>query len=67
MEIIRKGENYDLIKLALEDSILKKYDNVILTPHIAYNTHEALERIIDETLENLSNMLKGKELRNVVV
>ncbi len=66
MEIIRKGESYDTIKLALEDSILKRYDNVILTPHIAYNTNEALERIIDETLENLSGMLKGSGLRNVV-
>ncbi|MGC8516696.1 MAG: NAD(P)-dependent oxidoreductase [Candidatus Acidifodinimicrobium sp.] len=67
MEIIRRGENYDLIKLALEDSILKKYDNIILTPHVAYNTKEALNRIIDETLENLLNMFRGKELKNVVV
>ncbi len=67
MEIIRRGENYDIIKLALEDSILKKYDNIILTPHVAYNTNEALNRIIDETLENLLNMFKGKELKNVIV
>ncbi|MCW1301948.1 MAG: hydroxyacid dehydrogenase [Candidatus Parvarchaeota archaeon] len=64
MEIIRKKENYDMLRIALEGNILRRYENVILTPHIAYNTHEALGRIIDETLENLSSIASGKEPRN---
>ena len=67
VEIIRRKENYDIIKNALETNILKGFENVILTPHIAYNTDEALLRIINSTLDNLSNEFKGNMLNNIVI
>lgn len=39
---------------------LFKYANVILSPHIAYNTHEALEKLNDTCVDNIINFLSGK-------
>jgi D-lactate dehydrogenase len=33
--------------------------NVIITPHSAFNTKEALERILDTTAENVLAYIKG--------
>lgn len=45
-------ETHDPLKL-LEDHILMKRDDVMVTPHNAFNSREALERIEDTTVENL--------------
>ncbi|MEZ0344697.1 MAG: NAD(P)-dependent oxidoreductase [Caldimicrobium sp.] len=37
---------------------LLKYPNVIFTPHIAYYTEEAMERLIDHVIEELKHFLK---------
>ena len=49
----------------LADHALIGLPNVIVTPHIAYNSHEALGRIIDTTLENIRAFAAGTP-RNVV-
>ncbi len=67
VEIIKKKENYDIIKNALETNILRNFDNAILTPHIAYNTDEALLRIINTTFENIMAQYKGNNLNNIIV
>jgi D-lactate dehydrogenase len=40
-------------KIIMEDHILMKRDDVIITPHNAFNSEEALQRIEDQTIENL--------------
>lgn len=40
-------------KKILEDHILMERDDVIITPHNAFNSQEALERIEDTTIQNL--------------
>jgi len=35
-----------------------KYPNVVLTPHIAYNTWEAVYRILDLTIETIKTKPK---------
>jgi len=47
--------------------LLKKYPNVIVTPHIAYNTWEALHRILEVTVNTIRGFLKGEELNNRIV
>jgi D-lactate dehydrogenase len=42
----------------LENHILMQLDNVIITPHNAFNSEEALLRIIDTSLENIRNFSK---------
>ena len=38
----------------VENHVLMKYDNVIITPHNAFNTIDALNRILDVTVENIT-------------
>jgi D-lactate dehydrogenase len=40
-------------------------DNVLVTPHNAFNTHEALQRILDTTIMNIRNFGEGK-VENIV-
>lgn len=49
----------------VKDHILLSKDNVVFTPHIAFYSQEALERIIDTTIENIAAFCLGSKL-NVV-
>ncbi len=53
------------LKTLVENHILIKLDNVIITPHNAFNSKEALQRILDTTISNIKNYLKNKP-ENVV-
>ncbi len=66
LRLFQKIEN-DPERMArlIADHILIDHPHVIVTPHSAFNTHEALRRIIDTTLENLASFARG-EPRNVV-
>ncbi|MBI5742389.1 MAG: hydroxyacid dehydrogenase [Candidatus Niyogibacteria bacterium] len=48
------------LKTILADHILIDLPNVIVTPHNAFNTTEALVRILDTTIENIRGFLVGK-------
>jgi D-lactate dehydrogenase len=50
--------------LLLNHSLLNR-DNVVITPHIAFNSREAVQRILDTTLANLRAFLAGQP-RNLV-
>ncbi|MBI2148534.1 hydroxyacid dehydrogenase [Candidatus Woesearchaeota archaeon] len=49
-------------KIFLENHLLLKEKNVIVTPHNAFNSKEALLRIIDTTLENINGFIKKNEI-----
>lgn len=49
----------------LQNHLLLKNKNVIITPHCAFYTQEALERILDTTIGNIKGFLKGR-IRNRV-
>lgn len=44
---------------------LLKLDNVVLTPHIAYKTEEALNRRMEVTVKNISDFLQNKKANRV--
>ncbi len=50
----------------LENHILMQLDNVIITPHNAFNSTEALQRIIDTSIENIKNF-ENKNPKNIVL
>lgn len=54
----RKLKKEDLL-VALEDRILFEKPNVLITPHNAFNSREALMRILETTEENIYGFLKG--------
>ena len=53
------------LKTILEDHKLMMMDNVIVTPHNAFNSIEALNRILDTTILNVKSY-KNKKLINCV-
>jgi D-lactate dehydrogenase len=53
------------LKTILEEHILLGMPNVIVTPHNAFNTNEALMRILEVTIENIGGFKKGKKV-NVI-
>lgn len=65
-EILTKGfaEKCD-VKTMLQNHILMEHDNVIITPHNAFNSKEALHRILETTAENIKAFAKGEPI-NIV-
>ena len=53
------------LKNVLANHYLIRHPRVIVTPHIAFNTAEAVKRILDTTIENI-NSFAGGELKNRV-
>lgn len=58
------SKKYDL-KTVLQDHILMEQENVIITPHNAFNAKEALERILETTVENIKGFI-GNKVVNIV-
>ena len=50
----------DELKIVLENHYLINHPRVIVTPHNAFNTTEAVTRILDTTIENIKNFSAGK-------
>jgi D-lactate dehydrogenase len=65
-ELLRSAtqEEYDKTAL-LAGHILLRLRNVIITPHSAFNTREAIQRILDTTVENISAFVQGQE-KNII-
>jgi 2 Lactate dehydrogenase and related dehydrogenases len=55
----------DMLQNSLLVSYLAKQESVIITPHNAYNTRDALFRMLSTVVENLRAFLEGKP-KNVV-
>jgi len=54
------------LRTLIEDHYLLTLPNVIVTPHNAFNTHEALRRILQTTIDGI-NGFKTNKLVNVVM
>ncbi|HCM36547.1 MAG: hypothetical protein A3J30_02785 [Candidatus Wildermuthbacteria bacterium RIFCSPLOWO2_02_FULL_47_9c] len=66
LEFLSRGQaQADRLMVMLQNHALMKMPNVLVTPHNAFNSQEALERILRTTIENIRGFLKGKPL-NVV-
>lgn len=65
-ELLSKNFSEDHnFKTLLENHILMERDNVIITPHNAFNSKEALERILETTIENIRAFSKGNPINTV--
>ncbi|MEI6280852.1 MAG: NAD(P)-dependent oxidoreductase [bacterium] len=60
-----KVERMETMRKLAEDHILIDLPNVIVTPHMAFFTKEAVERIMQTTVSNINNFLVGK-FENIV-
>jgi D-lactate dehydrogenase len=53
------------LKNVLANNYLINHPRVIVTPHIAFNTEEAVKRILDTTIENITSFTKGETKNRV--
>lgn len=60
------GKNLDCLNEALYVEKLMKYSNVIITPHIAYETQDAIDYILEKTMENIKDIISGDKLCRIV-
>ncbi|MBN2552843.1 MAG: 2-hydroxyacid dehydrogenase [Spirochaetales bacterium] len=60
--VFRKKHNLETL---LADHLLLRLRNVYITPHNAFNTREAVGRILDTTVENIRSFARGQP-QNVV-
>lgn len=65
-ELLRSITLKKSLETLLADHILLRLRNVIITPHNAFNTREAVQRILDTTIENIIAFVSGSP-KNVVI
>jgi D-lactate dehydrogenase len=61
----QEGQKKRDLKTALQNHALIDMPNVIITPHNAYNTNEALIRILNTTLDNIKGFIDGKPVNQL--
>ncbi len=64
MELMQQGANIDY-KTLFENHALMDMPNVLITPHIAFNTREAVQEILHTTMANIRAYISGTS-QNVV-
>jgi D-lactate dehydrogenase len=64
-QLLHESKNLEVLTSFVRDHILLDKDNVVFTPHIAFYSKEALERILETTVENIAAFVSGNP-QNVV-
>jgi D-lactate dehydrogenase len=64
-ELIHKKMTEQEWQTLIRNHLIVKDKNVVVTPHSAFYSKEAVERIVDTTLENIKGFLKGKNVNSV--
>ena len=65
-ELLHAPQASAALQAIVRRSVLLKKDNVVLTPHNAFNSREAHRRILDTTIENMRAWERGQSLNRVV-
>lgn len=65
-QMLTKNVSVEHLEALLKRNILLKKENVIITPHMAFDSIEAVERIMDTTAENIINFFEGKDYHKVL-
>lgn len=65
MKFLKESPSAESMKTVVENHILMRMPNVLITPHNAFNSQEALERILNTTVGNIRGFLSGSPV-NIV-
>ena len=58
-QLLSKDFPKEKLATALKNHILLHRENVVITPHIAFDSRDALQRILDTTADNITDFIKG--------
>lgn len=64
-ELLSSSYDMETLRTVVRNHALLRMPNVIITPHVGFNSAEAVRRIIDTTLDNIRSFLRGAP-KNVV-
>lgn len=59
-QVLYEDTSKEKLRTAIENHILLNRENVVITPHIAFYSKEAIQRILDVTLLNIRRFLEGR-------
>jgi len=64
-QLLSREFPHELLRIAFETHLLLFRNDVIITPHNAFNSIEAVQRITDTTISNINAFIEGKP-QNVI-
>ena len=64
-QLLYDPKNIEVLADLVKDQILLSKDNVVFNPHIAFYSKEAMERILETTVENVTAFVSGNP-QNVI-
>jgi D-lactate dehydrogenase len=64
-QLLHEPKNLEVLTSFVSDHVLLDKDNVVFTPHIGFYSQEALERILETTVQNIAAFISGTH-QNVV-
>lgn len=65
-QMLTKNVSVDHLEAILKRNILLRRENVIITPHMAFDSVEAVERILDTTIDNINKFLIDEDYYKVI-
>lgn len=65
LENIDTPRTDDQRQVTIENHVLMEMENVLVTPHNAFNSQEAVQRILDTTVENINGFLAQNPVNTV--
>jgi D-lactate dehydrogenase len=64
-QLLETGVAAEQLQAAIRGHLLLRRENVVITPHNAFNSEEALQRILDTTVENMHAYRAGSPVNAV--
>ncbi len=64
-QMLTKNVSVEHLEAILKRNILLRRENVIITPHMAFDSVEAVERIMDTTADNIKSFFAGNDFYKV--
>ncbi len=65
-QLLTRDYSKEMLNVLLRNHILLHRENVVITPHIAFDSREALQRILEETVSNIQEFVQGRVQNRVV-
>ncbi len=65
-QMLTKNVSVKNIEALLKRNLLLRRENVIITPHMAFDSHEAVERILQTTVENIYAFFENRNYYKVI-